>query len=345
MTMDFIERSYPIAELSFRDFWDICSHFQTIYPEYRHILYSIDGFDSVITLDEPNIAVVMKKIQNKESRIRRVTARFFKSRSFQQESFRLCEIQFRPKLAEQEGFGLSFYGDQIDQVRYYQFEEELYANHPIGQAEEPLVEFGTPCELLAMVIDIRGFSLFCEQPNIESPYTCGLMSAFYDLIQKSLNRFPPNMIKFMGDGVLATWETNANNREIAVNVALHSAMTLHTKWKGVRESPHFSHGVPEGTGVGISFGLASHLRIGNDYIGRPINIASRLCSACPSDRIYVDRAVPALPLHLRKEELGIIIKPYGRHHVWGYFFEDQEGEEKRERSIERRILREPSANG
>jgi len=96
--------------------------------------------------------------------------------------------------------------------------------------------------------------------------------------------------------------------------------------------------------VGISFGLASHLRIGNDYIGRPINIASRLCGACPSDRIYVDRAVPALPMHLRKEELGIIIKPYGRHHVWGYFFDDQKDDAKKARASEPHILRSPIRN-
>jgi hypothetical protein len=62
--------------------------------------------------------------------------------------------------------------------------------------------------------------------------------------------------------------------------------------------------------------------VGDDYIGRPINIASRLCSVCPGDRVYVDRSVPNIPLQLKKEELVTHIKPYGRHNVWAFINKD-----------------------
>lgn len=172
--------------------------------------------------------------------------------------------------------------------------------------------------MLALVIDIRGFSMFCEKPEIESPYTCGLMSAFYNMAIRSLQRFPPNMTKFLGDGMLAIWETSPSDRELAVSVALQAALDLNNKWKMVKDSPHFTHGASEEIGAGICFGLASHLEIGNDYIGRPINIASRLCSACRGDRVYVDRAVPNIPLNFKKDEYVAQIKPYGRHNVWSF---------------------------
>lgn len=158
MSSTIIRRQYPILGLSFRDFWDICSRFQTVHPEYRHVYFTVDGFVSFMVLDEPE------------------------------------------------------------------------------------VEFGKPCEVLALVIDIRGFSLFSEKPEIESPYTCGLMSAFYHMANRALQRFPPDMTKFLGDGVLAIWETTPTERELAVNVALQAALDLHNKWKIVMDSPHFTRG-------------------------------------------------------------------------------------------------------
>ena len=185
------------------------------------------------------------------------------------------------------------------------------------------MEFGKPCEVLALVIDIRGFSLFCEAPNIESPYTCGLMSAFYNLVRKLLSRFPPELIKFVGDGVVAVWETTPGDHEIAVEVAIDASLKLRDHWKAVCASPHFSHGAPEGVGAGISFGLAAHLESGNDYIGRSINIASRLCSACPAGRVYVDKTVPDVPIQFKKHDFVAHIKPYGRHNIWAFLNEDR----------------------
>jgi class 3 adenylate cyclase len=231
-------------------------------------------------------------------------------------------LQYRPVSYDRYSSGLSFYSDDVGKAAYFQFEEDLLSNFATSGTYEPEVEFGKPCEVLAVVIDIRGFSLFCEQPNIESPYTCGLMSAFYHMITETMQRFPPEMTKFLGDGVLAVWETTPADRHIAVSVALGGARELYRKWQVVRESPHFSHGAPEGVGVGISFGLASHLVVGDDYIGRPINIASRICDACPGDRVYVDRSVPAVPPYLKKEELVVHIKPYGRHQVWAFMNEE-----------------------
>ena len=318
MANPIIRRHYPIPDLSFRDFWDICSRFQTLHPEYRHVYYTVDGFESYIILDEPNVSNVLKKLDGKEQRVRKFSARFYTGRSHYSEGYSVSEIQYLPVKYDRFEQGLRFYSDSVNRLQYYQFEEEIVANYPYEEDEEPDVEFGKPCEVLALVIDIRGFSTFCENPNIESPYTCGLMSAFYDMVTGSLKRFPPDMTKFLGDGVLAIWQTDPRDREIAINTALTAALDLTNKWKIVQDNPHFTHGAPESVGAGICFGLASHLEICNDYIGRPINIASRLCSACPGDRVYVDRSVPDLPLRFKKEEYVAHIKPYGRHNIWSF---------------------------
>jgi hypothetical protein len=318
MASTIIRRHYPIPDLGFRDFWDICSRFQTVHPEYKHVYFTIDGLESFLVLDEPEVSKVLKKLEGKEGTVRKYSARFYTSRTQYTDGYGVSELQYRPKTYDRYLKGLSFYSDSVGKSSYYQFEEEIYSAYPFIESNELEVEFGKPCEVLALVIDIRGFSLFCEQPDIESPYTCGLMSAFYNMVGRSLQRFPPEMIKFMGDGVLAIWETTPADREIAVNIALTAALDLRDKWSIVKDSPHFTHGAPEGIGSGICFGLASHLQIGDDYIGRPINIASRLCGACPANHVYVDRSVPNIPLSLKKEEYVAHIKPYGRHNVWAF---------------------------
>lgn len=318
MPSPIIRRHYPIPDLSFRDFWDICSRFQSVHPQYRHVFFTVDGFDSFIVLDEPDVAKVLKKLEGKEQRIRKFSARFYTSRTQHAEGYGISELQYRPVTYDRYLQGLSFYSDSVGKASYYEFEEEIYNNYPFIDNSEPEIEFGKPCEVLALVIDLRGFSLFCEKPEIESPYTCGLMSAFYHMIKRSVQRYPPEMIKFLGDGVVGIWETNPSDRQIAVGVALEAALSLPEKWKLVQQNPHFSHGAPEGIGAGISFGLASHLQVGDDYIGRPINIASRLCGACPADRVYVDRAVPDLPPGYKKEDYVAHVKPYGRHHIWAF---------------------------
>ncbi|MFP4166865.1 MAG: adenylate/guanylate cyclase domain-containing protein [Opitutales bacterium] len=313
-----IHRHYPIRNISFRDFWDICSRFQTVHPEFRHVYFTVEGFESFLVLDEPDISKALKRLEGKEQRVRKYSARFYTNRNRNSEGYGVADLQYRPVSYDRYSQGLRFYSDFIDKTSYYHFEEEIHRNYPFIEDNEPEVEFGKPCEVLALVIDIRGFSMFCEKPNIESPYTCGLMSAFYHMVNRSLQRFPPEMTKFLGDGVLAIWETSPNDRDIAVRVAIQAALGLRHKWQYVRNSPHFSHGAPEGIGAGLSFGLASHLHVGNDYIGRPVNIAARLCNACPANRTYVDRSVPDIPHELEKEEYVAHIKPYGRHDIWAF---------------------------
>lgn len=319
MQKTIVKRHYPIPNLEFRDFWDICSRFQTTHSDFDSVHYSVDGFESIILLDEPDIAKVLTRLKANRDEVRKYSARFYSNvAQYQNDASNMAEFHYQRHGDGELPPGLSFYSDRVNKADFYQFEEAIYTSYPFTEDTGIKVEFGKPCEVLALVIDIRGFSIFCEKPEIESPYTCGLMSAFYHMVNQTLQRYPPEMTKFLGDGVLAIWETSANDREIIVREALDAALSLRQKWSVVKNSPHFTHGTPQDIGAGICFGLASHLEIGDDYIGRPINIASRLCGACPGDRIYVDRAVPNLPLEIKKQEFVAHIKPYGRHNVWTY---------------------------
>ena len=142
------------------------------------------------------------------------------------------------------------------------------------------------------------------------------MGAFYQIIQRSFAKYSPEMIKFMGDGVLAVWQTNFEDRQYAVDAALEGCLHLNRRYQRLRQSPHFTEGTPDSLGVGISIGLGSKLPFDGDYIGRPINVATRLCGVCPGGKVYVDQAVPNLDPSIEKRETTVEVKTYGKYYLW-----------------------------
>ena len=324
MASTIIQRHFEISGLHFRDFWVVCSHFQTVNPDVQQICYSIDRIDGALVKDEPNVAEILKAIDGQENDHLTYTARFYEDRDPQEDATHLAELKYQSSREDSGLSGLYLSSDSVSKANCYRFEQALATHYPIGESALTKIQFGKPCEVLALVIDIRGFSQFCEEPNIESPYTCGLMSAFYNATKQLLASFQPELVKCVGDGVIAIWETTSEDRSIAVEVALKASLALKERWALIRANPQFTHGAPEGIGAGLSFGLASLLDAGNDYIGRPINIASRLCSAAPAGRVYVDKTVPDLPVDLKKHDYVAHIKPYGRHNIWAFMNEDAE---------------------
>ena len=314
MCADAIERHYPIPNLNFRDFWDICSHYLHVNPQYVEISYTIDGpTDDHIVLEETDVALILNKLSGARENIRKYLARFNTSNTSQEDG---TELIYIPHAYDYHEHGLYLTTNTSSKLTHYQFEDLIFNNYDLGDNMESSIEFGQPCEVLVSSIDMRGFSTFCEQPNIESPYLCGLMSSFYNVANKGFFKYPPDLIKFAGDGYLAIWQTKVEDRQIAIDVCVEGTSTLNSKWQIIRQSPHFSHGAPEEIGAGISFGLASKLSFDNDYIGRPINIASRLCGVCLGGKIYIDKSVPSINPEVEKKNSRARIKSYGEYNIW-----------------------------
>jgi len=316
MTEPPITRSYPIPNLNFRDFWDICCHFQAQFPENTYISYTINGMNSNIVVEECEVSLILQQLPKTKEKIREYIARFYTDTDDMGADDNSTEMVYRPNAVDQEPAGLHIRSTTATKLSIFQFEDLIYDNYDIADSPDSLVEFGKPCEIVCAVIDMRGFSSFCEQPNIESPYTCGLMTAFYHIVSQSIEKYPPELIKFAGDGVLAIWETTIEDRQIAIDLSVKGSMSLNSKWQVVRQSPHFSHGAPSDIGCGISFGLASKLSFDNDYLGRPINLASRLCGVCPGGQVFIDKSVPSIDEEIEKQETRVRIKSFGEYRCW-----------------------------
>lgn len=310
-----LHRHYQIKTLNFRDFWDICSHYQRCHPKYRHISYSVEGYGMMIIENEGDVSKVLHAISSHRGQFRRLKARFYLSPHSEPADYGNAKMEFLPEVVDFLPQGLHFYSESDNKLLLYHFEDFVYNSYQVEEENASEIEYGLPCEILCAVVDMRGFSTFCEQPTIESPYTCGLMTAFYAMVRRGFKRYPPDLVKFLGDGVLAVWQTTSQDRSVAIEVCNEGLTTMPLTWQQVIRGPEFSHGAPEGIGSGVSFGLASKISIGNDYIGRPINVASRLCGVCPPGKTYIDKTVPGVGGFGIKQAM-VRLKSYGEQKVW-----------------------------
>jgi class 3 adenylate cyclase len=143
------------------------------------------------------------------------------------------------------------------------------------------------------------------------------MNAFYQVALKSFSKFPADITKFAGDGILSIWRTTPQERHIAVQSVINGIVKINKQWKVVRTNPHFTHGAPDLIGTSMAFGQASRMKVqvGIDFIGRPINLAARLCGKAPGDKLIIDRSVPDLPENLELHDFEVDIKSFGNYSV------------------------------
>lgn len=323
--MDYVlHRHYRVKGLNFRDFWDICSHYQRIQPKFRKILYTAGGFGMNLVENEGDVSTVLNTISKHDEEVRSYVARYYLSNNPEPGDYGNAKIIY---LAETYDFlepGLHFFAGDDDKLMLFEFEDFIYNSYAVDVEEELEFEYGLPCEVLSVVVDMRGFTAFCEQPQIESPYTCAIMTAFYGMVKRGFKRYPPELVKFLGDGVLAIWQTNSRDREVAIEVCVEGISGFPAQWFSLTRGPEFSHGVPLGIGSGVSFGLASKISVYKDYLGRPINLSARLCSVCPASKTYIDRSVPgAATLGMRPT--SVRLKSFGDRTVWVIDNEKKDG--------------------
>lgn len=314
MNTHFIQKHYPLVKLDFRELWDITSHFRGSHAALQHIAYSVETKSGPLLTDEVDVSSILQKIAKCAEPVEGIRVRLAPEAGSQ--DMPSAELAYFSKEKIHYKPGLTLTSSASTKLSVYRFESKLFEHYEDLRETEPDVKFGDPCEILAAVVDIRGFSHFSERPNIESPYLCGVMGAFYQIIQRSFAKYSPEMIKFMGDGVLAVWQTTFEDRQYAVDAALDGCLNLNHRYQRLRKSPHFSEGTPDSLGVGISIGLGSKLPFDGDYIGRPINVATRLCGVCPGGKVFIDQAVPNLDPSIEKRETTVEVKTYGKYYLW-----------------------------
>jgi class 3 adenylate cyclase len=160
---------------------------------------------------------------------------------------------------------------------------------------------GESQHVVAVNIDIRGFSAFCER--VES---ADVVLFIREIYRKLVDGYFPNapFVKPTGDGLLIVLPYQKETlKEIATN-ALEACVRAHDEFPSFcigEEMINFK--VPQKIGIGLSRGAVSRI-IANgwtlDYSGRVLNLASRLMNlARPSGVVFDTDFLQSLPPEIK----------------------------------------------
>jgi adenylate cyclase len=132
---------------------------------------------------------------------------------------------------------------------------------------------GVTVEAAVMVMDLRGFTSICEQWPRDD--LIAMLNDYFDAVSDPIERHGGEILKFMGDGLLAIFPGNAAAASKAV-VDICKAMT---ELNGIRET-RGARALQFGVGVNygdVMYGnIGSRNRLDFTVIGPTVNVAARL---------------------------------------------------------------------
>jgi class 3 adenylate cyclase len=142
-------------------------------------------------------------------------------------------------------------------------------------------------------VDLCGFTAFTERYGDE--YTVVVLASFRTTLREVAARRGVRITKWLGDGVMLSSPDTEPTVAMVLEVAAHADTMLVMPY-----SPATLYG-DDGDGseerLAIRAGLARGPVVmfeGDDYIGRPTNLASRLCDAATPGQVLATRDVAAL---------------------------------------------------
>lgn len=317
MASPFTKNHYDIPGLSFADFADLCEFLIATRQEIESVTYTLLGERGAIANREGSRDRVEQLIENTGDAVKRMSANFTEKSGGTRGPIGSTKLQYRTAEYDGRPMGLELQSNALTRLELFQFDEHISTKFATDDPEKLDIEYGEPCEVLVADMDMRGFTTFSEQAHIESPYICALMSAFYQVAMKAFSKFPADITKFAGDGILSIWRTAPRERHVAVESVIRGIIKINRDWKLVRNNPHFTHGAPDLIGTSMAFGQASRMKVqvGVDFIGRPINLAARLCGKAPGDKLLIDPSVPSVPESLTLEDHDVELKSFGEYKV------------------------------
>ena len=176
-------------------------------------------------------------------------------------------------------------------------------------------EFGETIEAALLFADLRGFTALSESaPPSE---VISALDAWFDRIAGSVHAFGGEVLKFMGDGILAIFPVAGGSPRNACDAALKAVAAARSGMAHLDET-RARDGLPP-----LPFGVALHLgemlwgnigaadRLDFTAIGPAVNLVSRLEGLCrPLDRaVLISGAFAAAT--------GAALTPLGTHGLRG----------------------------
>lgn len=158
-------------------------------------------------------------------------------------------------------------------------------------------------EVLVLCVDMRSYCEFTQTVVDDDTYALQVLGTFYAQVGGYFRNPEPSSLKLLGDGALLFWEIPRGDpagiarRTVDASFGFCSVMR-----SAYSDFSRFPRGGPGRIGIGIARGLA--LRLDGpemafpDYVGQPVNLASRLTNFARPEGMAVSSS-----LGLSEEEI------------------------------------------
>ncbi len=154
--------------------------------------------------------------------------------------------------------------------------------------------------MTVMFADVTGYSTFSE--NLEPEELVEIINKYFTVAAEAINDQFGVIDKFMGDAVMALFNTQLNpqedHSERAVRTAINMQSALDEYLKTMPETQHLHFSIGIHTGEAVAGNVGSSFRKDFTVIGDAVNLAKRLEETATSKEIIISQSVFENVAHL-----------------------------------------------
>jgi PAS domain S-box-containing protein len=148
-------------------------------------------------------------------------------------------------------------------------------------------------DLTVLFADLRGFTTYSELREPE--WLIEVVNGYFDLLVKAISRYQGFTDKFMGDAVMALFNSPLNPQDDHVHRAIQTALMIQDSLAVYRQDlpaeRHLHFGIGIHTGSAVVGNVGSELRKDYSAIGDAVNLAKRLQENARPDQILISEEV------------------------------------------------------
>lgn len=147
-------------------------------------------------------------------------------------------------------------------------------------------------KMSVLFADVRGFSTYSE--NLDPELLIEIINGYFTVAVKAITQYQGLTDKFMGDAVMALFNTPLNPQERHVERAIRTALMMqeHTAayHASLNQDRRLRFGIGIHTGEAVVGNVGSALRKDYSAIGDAVNLAKRLQEIAQPDQIVISQA-------------------------------------------------------
>lgn len=176
---------------------------------------------------------------------------------------------------------------------------------------------GQQREVTVAFADIRGFTGVSEKVQPEA--LVGVLNTYLSIVINAVLKHDGMINKFGGDSIMAVWNVPTDCKEhalLATMAAIDAQRAIRQLQQEELTLPRMDFGIGINTGMVVAGNMGSEDRLEYSVIGNAVNIASRLTSVTPGEKVWIGsdtyelvkdyiRVKPLKPLMVKGKRLPI----------------------------------------